>query len=68
MSDDLLLTPDEVAKRLKLKNGTIYNMIYEKRIPAVRINRRCVRIRLTDLEAWLGQHFQAPIHDVLEKR
>lgn len=40
-----LLTPAEVALRLGLSRGTIYNWIYERRLPAVRLSRRAVRVR-----------------------
>ena len=54
----VLLTPKQVAKRLNLALGTVYNMISDGRIPAYRINKRLVRIGEKDLEEWLKKFKQ----------
>jgi excisionase family DNA binding protein len=45
-----LLTVDELAEALKLKPATLRRWSYERRIPLVRVGRRAVRYRLTDVE------------------
>ena len=46
-----LLTVREVAERLKLKESTIRAWLMHKRIAAVRVGRRAIRIPLTAVEA-----------------
>lgn len=48
-----LLTVAEVAALTRLAPGSIYHLISAKRIPVIRLSRRCVRFRLSDLQAWL---------------
>ena len=60
LETDELLTPEDVAKRLRLARGTVYNMISSGRLPAFRINRRCVRIPRRALLAWLEEFRQRP--------
>ena len=55
-SDDRLLTVREAAHFLGVAVGSLYHMISERRIPVVRISRRCVRFRRTDLEGWVLRH------------
>ena len=49
---ETLLTAREVACYLKLSKSKVYYMIQTKKIPHVRIGRN-VRIKETDLKAWL---------------
>lgn len=51
-TSDRLLTINEVAEMTGLAVGTIYHFVSEKRIPVIRLSRRCVRFRLSDLQAW----------------
>ena len=53
---DRLLTIEETAAMTGLATGTLYHMVSEKRIPVVRISRRCLRFRLSDLLRWVGEH------------
>jgi excisionase family DNA binding protein len=50
---DELLTVAEVAKILRLNQQTVRNMIDRHELAAVRVGRRRVRIRTSDLEAFL---------------
>jgi len=52
---DRLLSVREVASLTGLAVGTIYHLISQKRIPVVRLSRRCVRVRLSDLLNWWDQ-------------
>ena len=51
-----LLTVVEAAVFLGLSVGTVYHMISEHRLPVVRISRRCIRFRVSDLERWVREH------------
>ena len=59
MQDDLM-TYDEARKLLKLKPGTLYALVSQKRIPHLRLGRRLVRFERGELEAWLRQRAVAP--------
>ena len=50
MIDDRLLNVNEVAEILGLAPGTIYHLLSQKRLPCVRLSKRCVRFRKSDLE------------------
>lgn len=50
---ETLLTAREVAQYLKLSKSKVYYLIAQKEIPHVRIGKRNVRIRQTDLQVWL---------------
>jgi excisionase family DNA binding protein len=49
-----ILTVREVAEYLKISKAKIYYLIQRKQIPHIRIGRN-VRIRWTDLQAWLDR-------------
>lgn len=52
-----LLTPEEVAKILKVDKRTIYYWIDRKLINYIRINRKVVRFRPMDVEEFIQKHF-----------
>ncbi len=51
-----LLTPEEVAKMLKVDRRTVYYWIEQKKINHIRINRKVIRFRLYDVEEFLQKH------------
>lgn len=51
-----LLTPEEVAKILKVDKRTIYYWIERKTLPHVRINRKVIRFRPVDIEEFIQKH------------
>jgi excisionase family DNA binding protein len=53
LSSDRLLTIDEVAELTGLAIGTLYHFVSEKRIPVVRLSKRCIRFRQSDLAHWI---------------
>jgi excisionase family DNA binding protein len=61
-SYDRLLTIREVATFTGLSVGTLYHMVMvgQERIPVVRISRRCIRFRLSDLLRWIGDRTTDP--------
>jgi excisionase family DNA binding protein len=50
--NDHLLTVPEVADLLKISPGTVYHLISETRIPAIKISARCVRFSRIALLLW----------------
>jgi excisionase family DNA binding protein len=52
LSADRLLTIDEVAELTGLAAGTLYHFVSQKRIPVVRLSKRCIRFRQSDLSNW----------------
>ena len=58
--EKLLLNVEEAAALIGVSTGTVYHWIGEKRIPVVRLSRRCVRFRRADLEEWISQLTERP--------
>jgi excisionase family DNA binding protein len=54
MSDDRLLTTEEVLGRLQLNIRTVYRLIKAGKLPAVRVGRQW-RFRSRDVEAWVAK-------------
>jgi excisionase family DNA binding protein len=50
---DRLLTIREAAELTGLAVGTLYHFVSAKRIPVVRLSRRCIRFRHSDLINWI---------------
>jgi excisionase family DNA binding protein len=48
-----LLTINEVAELTGLAVGTLYHFVSQKRIPVVRLSKRCIRFRQSDLSSWI---------------
>jgi excisionase family DNA binding protein len=55
-----LLSVNEAAVFLGLSVGTVYHMVSEKRLPVVRISKRCIRFRLSDLVEWANARLEMP--------
>ena len=53
LSEDKLLTINEVSELTGLAVGTLYHFVSEKRIPVVRLSKRCIRFRKRDLLDWI---------------
>ncbi len=56
MRNERLLTIREVAEMTGLAVGTLYHFVTERRIPVVRLSKRCVRFRYSDLLEWVEMH------------
>jgi excisionase family DNA binding protein len=50
---DKLLTVTEAAELLRLSPGTIYHLISRRVVPCVKLSKRCVRFRQSELERWI---------------
>jgi excisionase family DNA binding protein len=59
MSDDRLLTTEEVLDRLQLNIRTVYRLIKAGKLPAVRVGRQW-RFRSRDVEAWIAKGGAVP--------
>jgi excisionase family DNA binding protein len=53
LGEDKLLTINEVSELTGLAVGTLYHFVSEKRIPVVRLSKRCIRFRKVDLSDWI---------------
>ena len=53
LTEQSLMTYGEVAALLKMPIGTLYALVHQKRIPHVRLGRRLVRFRRSDVETLL---------------
>jgi excisionase family DNA binding protein len=60
MTDDDLLTVQEVAGITGLSVGTLRHWVSQGRIPFVRFSARCVRFRRSDIETWIAEKVVAP--------
>lgn len=49
----LLLNIEEASAITGFSAGTLYHWVSQGRVPFVRLSKRCIRFRLSDLEAWL---------------
>ncbi len=57
---DKLLTVPEAAEWLRLSPGTLYHLISRRAVPCVKLSKRCVRFRQSDLEQWISDHTDDP--------
>jgi len=48
-----LLTIQEVSEWTGLAVGTLYHFVSQQRIPVVRLSKRCIRFRYSDLLDWI---------------
>ncbi len=48
-----LLTIEGVAQITGLSVGTLYHFVSERRIPVVRISKRCIRFELLAIRQWI---------------
>lgn len=53
-----LIGIDELARRLSIAKGTIYNLVYQRRIPFLKICR-CLRFDVQAIEEFLRQRATA---------
>jgi excisionase family DNA binding protein len=62
-----LLTIKEVADLTGLAVGTLYHFVADKRIPVVRLSKRCVRFRPSDLRKWLDSLSESPLMTIYQQ-
>jgi excisionase family DNA binding protein len=56
MTDNEIMTLEEVAAYLKLKPQTIYTWAQEKKIPAAKLGKEW-RFKRSVIDRWINQHF-----------
>lgn len=55
-----VLTYQQAAQLLGAPVGTLYSWVHHRRIPHVRLGRRLVRFRRSELLGWLADHEVSP--------
>lgn len=65
--NDTLITVEEMAKRTTLTEQYCYDLIRKGGIPAVHIGKY-IRIRVSDLSAWIEKHTEKPLDKQLYQR
>jgi excisionase family DNA binding protein len=53
-----LLTVEELASMLGMTKTSVYQAVYYKRIPCVKISKKALRFSPSDIEAWLESKTQ----------
>jgi excisionase family DNA binding protein len=56
-----LLRIQEVSELTGLAVGTLYHFVSAKNIPVVRLSRRCIRFRFSDLQVWFEERTQETV-------
>lgn len=51
-----LSTYKKTSEVTGLEVGTLYQLVHQGRIPHVRLGRRFVRFRLSEVKRWLDEH------------
>lgn len=55
MADQEIMTVEQVAKLLGRSKNTIYMMVFQKRIPHYKPNRKSLYFRKSEIENWAFQ-------------
>lgn len=55
-----LLTIEKVASFLQVSPSSVYRWIKAGKLPAIKLGHRQVRVRQTDLEAYIRSHLTTP--------
>lgn len=63
MKNDELLTVEEAAEWLTISKPTLWRLIRSGEIPVVKMARRTIRLKLTDLENYIEKH-SGPITEI----
>jgi excisionase family DNA binding protein len=57
----ILLMAAEVARLTGFAEGTIRQLVSQRRIPVVRISALCVRFRRSDIAEWIAEKLIPPV-------
>jgi excisionase family DNA binding protein len=63
-ASEALLTYEELRRLLHLPLGTLYALVHDQRIPHLRLGKRLVRFRVSDVERWLAERAVLPVKGV----
>ncbi len=66
MTDEEIMTLEEVASYLKVKPQTIYTWAQEKRIPAAKLGKEW-RFKRSIIDAWFNQHIDEKFDHIVKK-
>ncbi|GAB6182813.1 helix-turn-helix transcriptional regulator [Thermodesulfovibrio hydrogeniphilus] len=55
MKEKKLLTVDEVARMLSLSKQSIYQLVFYRKIPVIRLSKRALRFDPEAIERWLKE-------------
>jgi excisionase family DNA binding protein len=66
MSDNEIMTLEEVATYLKVKPQTIYTWAQEKKIPAVKLGKEW-RFKRSVIDEWFNGHFDVKFDHIVMK-
>ena len=66
MSDNEIMTLEEVADYLKVKPQTIYTWAQEKKIPAAKLGKEW-RFKKSVIDIWFNQHFDEKFNPIIKK-
>ena len=66
MTENEIMTLEEVAAYLKLKPQTIYTWAQEKRIPAAKLGKEW-RFKRSIIDRWINQHFDPKFSAIVEQ-
>lgn len=55
MDTSPLMTPPQLAELLGVSVQQVYRMSHEGQLPKVKISRRCLRFRRSEIQQWLKQ-------------
>ena len=67
MTDNEIMTLEEVAAYLKLKPQTIYTWAQEKKIPAAKLGKEW-RFKRSVIDRWINQHFDPKFSALVSDR
>lgn len=56
-----LLTSDDVARMLRVKRRTVYDLIRRHGLPALRVGERAYRLRLAAAQRWVQEQESAEV-------
>jgi excisionase family DNA binding protein len=62
-----LLTAEELAPKLKVQTGTVYQLVRRDAIPHVRINHKILRFRLSEVQKALAELYHNPAKPVARR-
>jgi excisionase family DNA binding protein len=65
MTENEIMTLEEVAAYLKLKPQTIYTWAQEKKIPAAKLGKEW-RFKRSIIDRWINQHFDPKFSSLVE--
>ena len=55
-SDRDMMTIGEIADKLDASTMTVYRLVHQGALPAIRISKRSLRVRRRDFEKYLNEH------------